>query len=421
LPSNVLTVTTPLSLPLAPTGIAGASSAPGILPFQVTVNWADVAFNEATYTVQRKVSAVACTAGGVWATLNAALPADSIGFVDTTAISGNQYCYRVQAVNTTGASAWNMTVNPITTSIAVSAPTTLTATPNAAGTTVALRWIDTANNETAYLVEQSTDGVTFTAVTTLVRTAAQRTGVNAAVLYNAVVTAGSLYTFRVTALNVTAGVASASASVTATANLGAPAAPADPTGLAVVLTSAINARLTWTDNAITESGYIVEVATDGGAFAALPTINRTAAQRTATGLVTFNTPVLVGHTYAYRVKAVATAFGLSTPSVLSNQADLNTAIPAAPASVVSAQGAPGSIVVSWVETSNNETGFTVQRSRLVLGIWTAWANVGTVAANVTTLTDAGLISGRTYRYQVRANSLTGNSVFTGPSADAIVP
>jgi hypothetical protein len=80
-------------------------------------------------------------------------------------------------------------------------------------------------------------------------------------------------------------------------------------------------------------------------------------------------------------------------------------------------------VVTWADASSNESGFTVQRSLLNAAgtTWGAWGNAGTVAANVATFTDTGRITGRQYRYQVRANGVVGNSVYVGPSNAAVAP
>ncbi len=105
------------------------------------------------------------------------------------------------------------------------------------------------------------------------------------------------------------------------------------------------------------------------------------------------------------------------------------AAPLAPTNVAAGAGvAAGSIVVTWLDASGNESGFTVQRSLLNAAgtTWGAFGNVGTVAANALTgatvsITDTGRISGRTYRYQVRANGVVGNSVYVGPSNSVVAP
>ena len=81
-----------------------------------------------------------------------------------------------------------------------------------------------------------------------------------------------------------------------------------------------------------------------------------------------------------------------------------------------------SITVKWT-ASLNATGYTVQRCQMntALTACGAWANAGTVAANITTLTSTGLTTGRSYRFQVRANGAAGNSVYSAPSNTVVAP
>jgi hypothetical protein len=129
---------------------------------------------------------------------------------------------------------------------------------------------------------------------------------------------------------------------------------------------------------------------------------------------------VAGHSYSFYVQAQATNFVVqTTKSNPSNTANLDLVVPALPTNVIATPGdalgvlTPGSITVTWAEASNSQNGYTVQRSLLNAAgtVWGAWGNVGTVAANVNTITDAARISGRTYKYQVRANSALGNSGF----------
>ncbi|MFZ2268590.1 MAG: multicopper oxidase domain-containing protein [Azonexus sp.] len=254
-PSNAVSVTTPILPLLAPTNLVATPSAPGVWPATISLNWTDAATNEASYTVQRQLSTNGtCNPAGAWSALTS-LPANSTSFVDSTAISGKTYCYRTQAANTNGVSSWSMTPSPAALALALATPGALKATPNASGTTVSLRWTDLANNETAYLVEQSTDGENFTTATMINRTATGQATTNVGIIFNAPTTLGNLYSFRVTALNVTAGITTASQPATVTADLRAPAAPINPTA-APGSKGAIN--ISWTDASSNESGFTVQ-------------------------------------------------------------------------------------------------------------------------------------------------------------------
>jgi len=66
--------------------------------------------------------------------------------------------------------------------------------------------------------------------------------------------------------------------------------------------------------------------------------------------------------------------------------------------------------LSWVDNSTNEDGFAIERAT---GTGGAFAQVGTVGANVTSFTDTGLGAATTYCYRVRAfSAAAGNSPYS---------
>jgi uncharacterized repeat protein (TIGR01451 family) len=66
------------------------------------------------------------------------------------------------------------------------------------------------------------------------------------------------------------------------------------------------------------------------------------------------------------------------------------------------------ITLSWKDNSDNERGFTIERSAGGVG---GWVEIGHVATNVTTYTDRLLPCHTTYVYRVRAYNELGNSGF----------
>jgi|CXWL01.1.fsa_nt_gi fibronectin type 3 domain-containing protein len=328
----------------------------------------------------------------------------------------------------TGTSSTNVTVTHVNVQLAT--PTVLTATPNTtAGTPVVLSWKDNANNETAYLIEVSTGGA-FSTVTSLTSAAAQTTATARTVTYNATATLGSVYTYRVTAIQVVGGATNTSLPITVVADLTAPAAPTAPSSLTATLTSATQVRLSWIDNASTETAYVVEASTNGGAYTTLTTMTRTPAQSAATGgtALTYNATVAKNNIYSYRVKAQTSRYGLTTPSAYAGSVGMSVTVPLAPTSVAASAGTTaGSTKVTWIDAASNESGFTVQRSLLTGTAWGSYTTVGSVVpGNATTgatlsVTDTGRKKGSSYRYQVRANGVVGNSAYVGPSNVVVSP
>ena len=83
------------------------------------------------------------------------------------------------------------------------------------------------------------------------------------------------------------------------------------------------------------------------------------------------------------------------------------AIPTAPSNLlVSAVGSQ--IDLNWVDNSNNEDGFQIERST----DGTNFVQIIAVGADVTTYSDTGLNSGATYYYRVRAYNSYGSSSYT---------
>ncbi len=98
------------------------------------------------------------------------------------------------------------------------------------------------------------------------------------------------------------------AMATITVNGGASGVPLNPTSLAIVQTSGVNAQLTWNDNATDETGYRVERKVSAvGSFAPLITLAAGTTTHGDTG------PFTQGSVYFYRVIATGTA-GDSIPS-----------------------------------------------------------------------------------------------------------
>jgi len=86
--------------------------------------------------------------------------------------------------------------------------------------------------------------------------------------------------------------------------------PAAPTKLTAILQTGPRVRLTWQDNATTETGFVIERSDNGGAYFTLVTVG----PRNARGNVNYtDSTVMRGNRYTYRVAAVNAA-GLSAYS-----------------------------------------------------------------------------------------------------------
>jgi hypothetical protein len=84
--------------------------------------------------------------------------------------------------------------------------------------------------------------------------------------------------------------------------------------------------------------------------------------------------------------------------------------PVAPGNLRAAAASRTKIQLNWSDNSNNETGFQIERCKG--NRCTNFARVGTVGANATSFTDAGLSRGTAYTYRVRAVNEVGASPFS---------
>lgn len=166
-------------------------------------------------------------------------------------------------------------------------PTSLVATAQF-DTIINLSWTDNATNETGYVVERDTSG-TFTApVTTSL-------GANAASYSSTGLTAGTKYYYRVKAVN--GAISSGYSNVAFATTSGGGAGPAAPTGLVATAQSSSAVGLTWADNSIDESNFVVDRDTSPS-FSAPVTVSL------SPGTTSYTSGGLsASTTYYYRVKA----------------------------------------------------------------------------------------------------------------------
>ena len=180
-----------------------------------------------------------------------------------------------------------------------------------------------------------------------------------------------------------------------------------PTGLAAgILGGPVRVNLTWTDNAANETGFVIERSLDGVAFSQVGT----APARNGTGTTSFADPtVVLDTTYIYRVAAVNTA--VAGQSAWSNVATTTVSAPSAPSTVTAVvgpnQGGSRSVVLSWTDTSNNESGFVVQRA--TNATFTSGVASTNVAANATGATITGLSRNTNYYFRVWSTNALGPS------------
>jgi hypothetical protein len=304
-------------------------------------------------------------------------------------------------------------MRPISVVVKPKAPTGFAAAMS--GGAVNLSWADNSLNETGFVIQRASNEAFTEDLTTL------QAGENATSYVDSTAALGQTYYYRVFAKNVVGDVTDytvnnpqaigfpSSTAVSDYSNsamiaVAADTPPAAPTNLTATAQAGPQVALAWTDNADNETGFVIERAVNGGAFAQLAT-------PAANAVAYIDSAVLAGSTYAYRVRAVNSG----GPSDWSNTATVAVPLPplAAPSNLTGialrvGNGPNTRVTLTWVDNSNNETGFTIQRATNPDFTGAVSTNV---AANTTSYRTGNLPRNTTYWFRIRAN----NNVL-GPSA-----
>jgi hypothetical protein len=172
--------------------------------------------------------------------------------------------------------------------------------------------------------------------------------------------------------------------------------PNAPSNLAGTATSASQIKLSWTDNSANETGFQID-RWNGSAWAQIGTVGANVTTYTDAGLSPSTT-------YYYEVGAYNSAGTAWTNYVTVTTPAATVTAPNAPSNLAGTATSASQIKLSWTDNSANETGFQIDR-------WngSAWAQIGTVGANVTTYTDSGLSPSTTYYYEVGAYNSAGTA------------
>jgi calcium-activated chloride channel regulator 3/4 len=84
----------------------------------------------------------------------------------------------------------------------------------------------------------------------------------------------------------------------------------------------------------------------------------------------------------------------------------------APSNLISKPTSATSIVLSWKDNSDNETGFKIERKDGDCASADSWSQIATKAANIITHTDIGLIPNTAYAYRIWAYNADGDSNYS---------
>ena len=367
-------------VPLAPTSLTATAAVSGT---EIDLAWTDNATNEEGFRIEY-CAGVGCTAFGEIATVGTNVTT----YQHFSPASGTSHSYRVRAYTTTGTSVYSNTAAAV---IPLPAPANLTATA-VSGSQISLAWQDLSGNEDGFRIERCF-GAGCTNFFEIATVAA-----NVTTYANTGLTLSGSYNYRVRAYNV-AGTSAYSNTATATNSM-----PVPPTNLTATTVSSGQIDLAWTDNATNEDGFRIERCQGVGCttFTEITTVGA--------NVTTYqNTALTLDISYSYRVRA----YNAAGTSSYSNTATATTMPPAAPTTLTATPVSGSQINLAWQDNASNEAGFRIEQCQGA-GC-TAFVEIATVGANVTSYQSTGLTLGTSYTYQVRAYNAAGTSGYSNPA------
>jgi len=384
-----------------------------------TLSWTDDSITETAFVVEKLVSGVwtqvyredrqLTTLSNGLGSINPNTAGQGLSYTDPSFVAGDQY--RVLAQNTVG-DTWNYAANgneldptqyafPVVTaksdwvyaadvSSAPTAPSGLTANAVSASQ-VDLAWMDNASNEDGFVIERSDDlGATWNQVVD----PGNPTLADVTTFSDTTVSPVGTYQYRVYAFNANGNSLPSNVAEVTTPDV-PPAAPID---LVATNVTSDQVDLAWTDMSGNEDGFVIERSSDAGAT--WSQVGSTTADIAAFS----DTTVIPGGSYLYQVYAFS-ANGNSA-SAVSAQVDVPNVVPADPTGLAATLVTATQVDMAWIDNSNNEDGFRVERSD---DGGTTWNPVGQTVANVANFSDTGLTPGTGYMYRVYAFNAVGDS------------
>lgn len=179
------------------------------------------------------------------------------------------------------------------------------------------------------------------------------------------------------------------------------APPVAPSGLTATISSPNQIKLSWTDNSAYETGFYIERRTSSTSFVQIATVPANTTNFTDSGLAD-------GATYFYQVRAYNT-YGTSSYAT-----PASATLPLiGPASLSATAFSPTQINLAWLDNSQGEAGYYIERKTGAGGIF---AVTGTAPANATSFQDSGLLDNTTYFYQIRAFNAGGTSPYSNQTS-----
>lgn len=385
--SNIASTTTdppPQTIPAAPSTLSATS----ISSARIDLMWTDNADNETGFKIKRSIDNINFS--------EIAQVTANVTTYSNTNLSGNTtFYYKVYAFNSLGDSQSSNVASATT----FPTPATKPANPTnlsavaVSSSQINLSWTDNSNNEDEFIIERSLDGASFTGIANVIP--------NTSVYQNIGLNPSTTFYYRVKAHNSVGD--SDYTNVASTQTLSPPLArPNAPSGLVAAVVSSTQINLSWTDNSNNEESFRIERSTDGTNFAEIASVGANITGYNNTGLSPSTN-------YWYRVRARNSAGDSDfSATAVARTLDPPANKPNAPSSLSATAVSSSQIDLRWVDNSDNENGFYIERST----DGTNFTLIRTTSPNVTSFSDTGLSPSTRYYYRVRAFNAVGDSEFS---------
>jgi titin len=374
--------------PSAPSNLTALATG----PTQVNLSWTGSTDNIGVtgYSIQRCAGS-GCTNFAAIGTVSGGTTA----YNDTSVAPSTTYSYQIIASDAAGNPS--LPSNPASATTladtqAPTAPTNLIATV-AGSTQINLAWTASTDNVgvTNYLIQRcaSPSCSNFAQIGT--------TGGAGTTYSDTTASASTSYTYQVIATDA-ANNPSLPSNTSTGITTGPPAAPSN---LIATAASATQINLSWTNNAINQTGFKVERSPDNVTFAQIGTAGASA--------TTYSDPNLVSKTlFYYRVRATNTSGDSGYTNVSSATTLADTTAPTAPSSLTATAASSTQINLSWTASTDNVgvTGYQIQRCQGAS--CSTFAQIAAPAGTGTTYIDTGLAPSTSYSYEIIATDAAGN-------------
>lgn len=366
-------------LPPAPSDL----SARAVAPRRIELSWRDNSSTEHAFEIDRRVG------GGGFSTI-ASVGSGHTTFADTDVQPETGYTYRLRAVTDRGSSDPSNEAGATTPALPVSTPSNLRASVVSVSQ-IDLAWNDNSDNEASFELERKSGTGNFARVA--------EPGANITTYRDAGLAPNTSYTYRIRARSATAESAFSN-EVTA----GTPAAlPAAPTSLMATAGAPPRIDLRWTDASSNETGFKLERKSGSGNYAQIAT--------PASNTTSFADLELAPQTtYHYRIRATNAA----GDSAYSNEVSATTPVapPSAPTGLTASAVSSSRINLAWMDRSDNESGFKLERKSGAGG----FTQIAAPVPNAVTYSDTGLSPNTTYTYRIRATNGAADSAYSSEAS-----